>query len=200
MSFNPDPTKQAQEVIFSRKINKNSHPPLSFNNSKVAVTSSQKHLGIILDSRLSFEEHLAAVFSKVNKTIALLRKLHNLLPRSALITLYKAFVRPYLDYGDILYDQAFNSTFHHKLESIQYNACLAITGAIRGSSKEKLYQELGLESLELRRWFRKLCIFYKIIKNESPNYLSKLIPKRNTMYVTRNQNNIPLIKTNHNFF
>ena len=181
MSFNPDPTKQAQEVIFSRKINKNSHPPLTFNNSKVAVTSSQKHLGIILDSRLSFEEHLAAVFSKVNKTIALLRKLHNLLPRSALITLYKAFVRPYLDYGDILYDQAFNSTFHHKLESIQYNACLAITGAIRGSSKEKLYQELGLESLELRRWFRKLCIFYKIIKNESPNYLSKLIPKRNTM-------------------
>ena len=74
---------------------------------------------------------------KISKTLGLLRKLHNLLPRSALITIYKAFVRPYLDYGDILYDQAYSMSFHHKLESIQYNACLAITGAIRGTSKEK---------------------------------------------------------------
>ena len=49
------------------------------------------------------------------------------------------FVRPYLDYGDVLYDQAFNSAFHDKLESIKYNACLVITGAIRSTSKEKLY-------------------------------------------------------------
>ena len=93
---------------------------------------------------------------KISKTLGLLWKLHNLLPRSALITIYEAFVRPYLDYGDILYDQAYNMSFHHKLESIQYNACLAITGAIRGTSKEKLYQELGLESLQLRCWHRKL--------------------------------------------
>ena len=67
---------------------------------------------------------------KISKTLGLLQKLHNLLPRSALNTIYKAFVRPYLDYGDILYDQAYNMSFHHKLESIQCNACLAITGAI----------------------------------------------------------------------
>ena len=66
---------------------------------------------------------------KISKTLGLLQKLHNLLPRSALNTIYKAFVRPYLDYGDILYDQAYMS-FHHKLESIQYDAYLAITGAI----------------------------------------------------------------------
>ena len=65
-------------------------------------------------------------------------------------------------------------SFHHKLESIQYNACLAITGAIRGTSKEKLYQELGLESLQLRRWYRKLGMFCKIYKNKSPQYLFKL--------------------------
>ena len=56
-----------------------------------------------------------------------------------------AFVRPHLDYGDILYDQAFNNSFHDRLESFQNNACLAITGAISGTSREKLYQELGLE-------------------------------------------------------
>ena len=65
---------------------------------------------------------------------------------SALITICKAFVRPRLNYGDTLYDQTYNSSFHEKLESIQYNACLALTRAIRGSSKEKICQELGFES------------------------------------------------------
>ena len=73
--------------------------------------------------------------------IGLLRKLSNLLPGPALVTIYKAFVRPHLDYGDVLYDQAFNNSFHAKVESIQYNDSLAITGAIRGTSREKIYQE-----------------------------------------------------------
>ena len=89
------------------------------------------------------------VSGEISKTIGLLRKLHNFLPRAALITMYRAFIRPHLDYGDILYDHAYNMSFHKKLGSIQYNACFAIAGAIRGASKEKLYQELGLESLQL---------------------------------------------------
>ena len=138
MNFNPDPKKQAQEVIFSRKSKAISHPPLVFNNNNVIQTTSQKHLGIILDTRLSFEKHLETVLCKINKTIGLIRKLQNLLPRTALIGLYKAFVRPHLNYGDIIYDQAHNASFHQKLESLQYNACLAITGAIRSSSREKI--------------------------------------------------------------
>ena len=63
-----------------------------------------------------------------------------MLPRSILIIINKAFVRPQLDYRNILYDQAYNMSFHQKLESIQYNACLAITGKMRATSKEKLYQ------------------------------------------------------------
>ena len=57
-------------------------------------------------------------------------------------------MRPYLDYGDIIYDQAYNVSFHEKLESVQYNSALAITGAIRGTSTEKLYNELGFETLK----------------------------------------------------
>ena len=162
MNFNPVPTKQAHKVICSRKTKETYHPLLVFNNTNVSQSSSRKHLGVILDSKLIFDEHLKMISLKVSKTLGLFRKLHNLLSRSALITIYKAFVRPYLDYGDILYDQAYNMSFHHKLESIQYNACLAITGAMRGTSKEKLYQELGLESLQLRRCYRKLGMFYKI--------------------------------------
>ena len=118
-----------------------------FNNSNVSQVNSQKHLGVILDVKLTFEEHQKNVFNKTNKTIGLLRKLSNLLPRQALITIFKAFVRSYLDYGDVLYDQAFDNSFHGKMESIQYNARLAITGAIRGMSREKIYQEVGLGSL-----------------------------------------------------
>ena len=96
---------------------------------------TQKHLGMFLDTKLDFQEHLKSIFSKVNKTIGLLRKLHHILPRSPLLTIYKSFIRPHLDYGDIIYDQAYNASFHQKLGSVQYNAALAI----RGTSKEKLY-------------------------------------------------------------
>ena len=176
MSFNPDPNKQAQEVIFSRKIQKSSQPSLIFNNNIVTQSLTQKHLGMFLDTKLDFQEHLKSIFSKVNKTIGLLRKLHHILPRSPLLTIYKSFIRPHLDYGDIIYDQAYNASFHQKLDSIQYNAALAITGAIRGTSKEKLYDELGLETLEKRRWYRKLCCFFKIFRYKCLKYLFNIIP------------------------
>ena len=60
---------------------------------------------------------------------------------------------------DIIYDKAFNESFHAKLESLQYNATLAITGAIRGFSNEKMYKELGIESLKSRCWNRKMSFF-----------------------------------------
>ena len=61
------------------------------------------------------------------------------MPREALLTIYKFFLRPHLDYGAVIYNRAFNESFQNKLESVQYNAAIAITVAIRGSSKEKLY-------------------------------------------------------------
>ena len=138
MNFNPDPTKQAQEVIFSRKLQNTNHPCLIFNHNTISLTESHKHLGIVLDSRLDFKEHLEIIFKKVSKTIGLLSKFQNLFPRKLLIV-YKSFIKPHMDYGDIIYDQASNTSFHRQLESIQYNAALAISGAIRGTSKEKLY-------------------------------------------------------------
>ena len=100
---------------------------------------------------VNFSEHLKKIFQKTNKTIGLLRKLQTLPP---LITIYKSFIRPHLGYGDMIYDQTFNMSFQQKMETIQYNAALAITGALRGSSREKLYQELGLEPPQQRRWYR----------------------------------------------
>ena len=142
-----NPSKQAQEVIFSRKIKKPNHPELIFNNIPVNQTSYQKHLSMFLDNKSNLGRHLKYITNKVNKSVGLLRKLQMILSRRSLVTIYKSLIRPHLDYGHIIFDQAFNKSFHDNLESIQYNASLAITGTRRGTSKEKLYQELGFESL-----------------------------------------------------
>ena len=199
MSFNPDHSKQAQEIIFSCKLQKSSHPTLNFNNNTVTQSVTQKFLGMFLDTRLDFQGQGHWIFNKVNKTIGLLRKLHNILPRLPLLTIYKSFIRPYLYYGDIIYDQVCNVSSHQKLESVQYHSALVITGAIRGTSIEKLYNELGLETFEKRIWYRKLCCFYKVYKKHSPNYLFNIIPVMVSRYNTRNTNNISQLKWK-NFF
>ena len=124
-----------------------------------------------LDEKLNYNTHIKEKFSKVYKGIGLLRNVSNKLPRQALVTIYKAFIKPHLDYGDIVYDKPDNETFIDKIEKAQYDAALAVTGAIRGTSREKLYAELGIESLKFRRWFRKLACFYKIQSTELPKYL-----------------------------
>ena len=155
---------------------------------------------MFLDLELNFQEHFENMLNKVNKTIWLLRKLQNTLPRPSLLTIYKSFIRPHLDYGNVMYDQAYNVSFQQKVESIQYNAAVAITGAIRRTSKEKLFEELGLQSLQHRRWYRNLCCFYKILKEHYRKYIFNIIPKWNSSYSTRNANNIPHFKVKDSFF
>ena len=121
MSVNPDPSKQAQEVIFSRNINKVYHSPHSSNNSTVQQISSQKHLRIHLDEELTFKHHINGKINKANKGIGIIRKLKNIIPRSALLTIHGSFIRPHLDYGDVIHDQPENESFSSKAESVQYN-------------------------------------------------------------------------------
>ena len=122
--------------------------------------------------------------TKAMKGIGVIKKLSKMLPQHSLLTIYKSFVRPHLDYGDIVYDQP-NKSFCQKIETVQYNAALAITGAIKGTSQIKLYNKLGLEFPEFRRWFRKLYLFYKIKKTGLPEYLFNMIPQSNHQYNTR---------------
>ena len=162
-----------KRLFFSRKGITTNHATVYFNNDPVIRRNFQKHLGLFLDSKLNFSGQYD---QKVTKCINVIRKMNLSLPRSSLLTIYKSFVRPHLDYGDVIYDQPNNSSLSDKIESVQYNAVLAITGAIRGTSKEKLYQELGLESLRNRRRLRRMSYLYKIISTRLPPYLYDLIP------------------------
>ena len=201
MSFNPDYTKPAHKVVFSRKRIETHHPLLMINSVPVKSVPFHEHLELILDSKFNFNEHIYTLLSKVNKMIPLFQKFQHILPRHSLLTIYKTFIRPHLDYGYVIYDNAFNQSFHKKLESVQYNTALAMTGTIRGTNTEKFYQELGIESLQDRRKLRSLCLFYKIYKDHTPPYLHNFIPKYfQSSYSLRTTNDIPLFRVKNGFF
>ena len=144
-SFNTDLLKQEQEVIFSRKRSKPHHSDIIFNDNPVKKSSYQTHLGMFLDNKLDIDEHMKGVFDKTSESIGLIRKLRKFLPRPSLLQIFKFFVKPHLDYGDIIYNKAFIRTFQKKIEYIQYNAACAIAATKRGTSREKIYSELGLD-------------------------------------------------------
>ena len=122
MSFNSDRTKQAQEIIFSRKKNATTNPPLFFKSSEIKLSSNQKHLGLTLDSKLSFNEYINDKIHQANKGVSLLRKLETILPRRA-FNIYKSFIRPLLDYADVIYDQPSNASFSKKLNQFNIMRC-----------------------------------------------------------------------------
>ena len=110
-----------------------------------------------------------------------------------MLTIYKSFVQQPLDYGDIIYDNSVNESLINKLEKLQYQACLAITGAIQGTSRKIIYKELGFESLQIGWWYKKMIFFYKILNDLTPNYLRDIIPVSNgSCYNTRSQSKLEL--------
>ena len=121
MSFNPDSNKQAAEVIFSCKSKSPGHPTIYFNDSPVVSLPFTKHLGMILDSKPNFEQHLSEKISKANTGIGLIKSLRYDLDRKTLLTVYKSYIRPHLDFGDIIYDRPIVEKFVNNMESIQYN-------------------------------------------------------------------------------
>ena len=153
LEFNPDPTKQATEVLFSCKKRRPNHPKLIFNGATVEKVNEHKHLGLVLDSRLSVEKHINEKLIKAKKNVGIFKHLSKFLPLQTLDQMYKALVRSHLDYCDIIYHMpplshqpllgVILSTLMGKVEIIQYLAALAISGSWHGSSRSKLYEESG---------------------------------------------------------
>ena len=145
MSFNPDRIKPTHDVKFSRKTKNIIYSNLYTNNVPIFKLTSQKHLRLNLDAKLSFNNHIDEKIGKAIEGVGLLHKLQCFLPRSNLL-----FMNPLEDHIWTM-EMSYMIKLQLQLspvESIQYNTALAITGAIRESSREKLYtrsQELGLE-------------------------------------------------------
>ena len=156
MLFNPDPKRPAHKLIFTREKNEVTRPSVFYNDIEVSRTDSQKHLGLVLDNRLTFKKHTKDKLSHTYFGVGKIKGLRDILPRDSLVTIYKSFTGLHLDYRDVIYDQPNNDSFTDKIEQLQVKAYLAITGDIQGTSRNCLYNELGPESLSSRRWCRKL--------------------------------------------
>ena len=211
MSFNPDPTKPAEEIIFSHKKKPLHHPPIFFNNVEVKRVSEHKHLGLILDSKLTFGSHIKEKLAKARKGVGVIKYLSSYVPVRTLEHIYKTYVRPHLDFCDVIFDipvkpNMFDSSLHlsywmDQIERLQYQAALAVTGTWQGTSLNRIYEELGWESLSSRRWFRRLTQFYKIQNNLTPEYLRTPIPpSRAHLFGLRSSNDIPFVNCNRQIF
>ena len=117
--FHSYSNKPTQEALFSRKNKVQVHPTIYLNNIQVERTSYQKQLSILPDEKLNFKQHIDSVIPKINKDISVIKTFRHSLLRKSLLTIYKGFLRPLIDYKNIVYDQPQNETFCEKLESVQ---------------------------------------------------------------------------------
>ena len=187
VDFNPNKTTS---LLVSRKVNKPYHPPLYMNNINISEVTSHKHLGVTFSNDGSWNDHTQSIKSKAWQRINIMRKLKFTLDRKSLETIYKTFVRPLLEYSDVVWD---NIPLHdqYELEKIQIEACRIISGTTKLVSTENLYKETCFEPLKQRREKHKLVLFYKMKNNIAPTYLTSLVPDNvgdTTTYNLRNAN------------
>ena len=141
-------------VFFSQKRSELFHPPLLFNDSSAPIFHDHKHLGFFLDSELNVLRHNKKAITKARKGTGVIHFMAKYVTHDVLDQMYKPFVRPHSDYGDVIYhrdDPEMNSSHTKRLESVEYFAALVVTGAWKGTSCDKLSDDFGWKYLYHRR-------------------------------------------------
>ncbi len=166
------------------------------NNVNVSEVESHKHLGIYFNNEGTWHQHMNYITTKVWRRINIMRKLKYKLDRKCLEIIYLSFIRPLLEYADVVWD---NCTRYEKdsLEKVQIEAARIVTGATRLVSIEQLYVETCWETLESRRHTHKLLLFYKMKNDIAPSYLVDILPLEvdNSRYELRNSNNLQTVRS-----
>jgi hypothetical protein len=174
ITFSPPKTTS---MVCTWKRPKPEHPPLTFNNCQIDDVTHHKHLGVTLRSDLGWNNHLNDIVAKSSKRLDILCHLKYTLDRTTLEKLYFAYIRSILEYANILWDNC-TAQEHELIEDVQKRAGRIVSGAIRGTSRQLIYDELDWDSLEERRKKNKLLFAYKMVNNHLPNYLLTLLPDR----------------------
>lgn len=212
-------------MIFSTKLLNNS-PPIIFNGVLVERVNLHKHLGVIFKSNLCWSAQIHEICIKANRKLSVLKSVKQL-NRKTLNLLYKLTVRSVIDYALPLYGNNLKQTELRRLENLQYRSAKVVTCALHSTSKEKLDEELGLETIKDRIKFLGLCLFHKIHIFESRPLVRKCLTKldwerkqilrsrggylpypnynikfQNSFFplMSKFWNNLPTTKKNKNFF
>ena len=190
MEFNAD---KSEDILSSTKRKQPFHPPTELGSQAIVRKNEHKDLGVILDSKLSFQSQVREAEIKARRGIGLIKCLSKYASRDVLDQVYKLYVRPHLDYGDVIYyrfDPDMKSTVTKNIEQTQYTTTLAVTGVWKGTSRQRLYEELGWESMYDRRWYRRLCHLFQLRQSKTPEYLfNEIPPEQQILYMIRNPRN-----------
>ena len=199
VSFNAAKTNS---LLLTRKINKPYHPTLYMQNQPISEIETHKHLGIYFSNDCSWHRHINYIKEKAWFRINIMRKLKFKLDRKSLETIYLTFIRPILEYGDVIWN---NCTQYEKdeLEKIQTEAARIAIGATKLISLNALFSEIQWETLQDRRHNHQLTLFYKMSNHLAPEYLTSLIPQpvaAASRYNLRNSNNLQTIHARTNLY
>ena len=171
-------------------------------NYQISEVDSHKHLGLYFSNDCTWHQHINYITEKAWTRINIMRKLKFKLDRKALETIYTAFIRPLLEYGDVIWDNC-SQYEKHELDKIQNEAARIATGATRLVSINALCKKIRWDSLEQRRKNHKLALFYKMTQNIAPLYLSSLVPQsvsNISRYNLRNYNDLQTIDARTNLY
>ena len=149
--------------------------PLQFNDTILENTLTHKHLGITFQHDGKWDCHIVHLISKTRILVSCLKSYKYRLNRKSLETIYKSFILPHFDYGDILYDNC-PLYLKEKLEEVNLDGLRTIIGTVRGTSHAKIYTESGFHSLSERRKRHKIILFYKILNGLTPDFLTNYLP------------------------
>ena len=188
MSFNPEKT----EILFFSNTGNIDNIEFSFNGKSIPLSTSHKHLGVILSQNAKWNEHLENMITNITKHLGILRKLKFSLNRSNLEKMYLVYIRPLFEYACEVWDNC-GIGYLDKLEKLQLDAARIVTGLPILTKSEYLYAETGLETLSERRYRRKLQLFFNIKCGMAPEYLRHLVPptiQSTTIYPLRNGDNL----------
>ena len=172
VTFNADKTVFLQ---VTRKLNPAPKPILNLNGIQIREVNTHKHLGLTFNSNLTWSDHIGDLATKAGRCVGLLRKISREVPRECLEILYKAMIRPIIEYAGVIFDGSADQHLN-RLESVQRQAALACTGAYKHTTHEKLLEELGWPPLSDRRRHHRLNLMYRIQTRQTPNYLTALCP------------------------
>ena len=171
-------------------------------NKIIQEVTDHKHLGITFSRNGTWHEHITEIKDKSWKRINIMRKLKFVLDRISLETIYVSFIRPLLEYSDVVWDNI-TKYEEQELENIQLEAARIVTGSTKLVSINALYIETGWETLKARRHKHKLILYYKMKFNIAPQYLCTLIPPligQVTQHNLRNVNNTRTISCNSQLY
>ena len=176
-------------------------PNLAIDCKPVHQVSVSKSLGVQIDENLNWTNHVNMISKKISSGINAIKRVRHLVPLETLLTVYNALVQPHFDYCSAVWGN-YSKGLSDKLQKLQNRAARIITFSNYDTNADGLFKQLKWNTLDHQHKVSKLTLMYKVLNNETPNYLrAKFVNRSDTLsYSLRDtvgKLTVPLPRTEH---